>query len=108
MMIEPKNKMKSELSIKMQKEIEKKKTFVGQIIPHKGHTVWQINNETKEITKAEFSNSVYVIGQKNISEIIILEGFSYVSALSKKTALNKFRLNKNGSKQVFKEPIKLT
>lgn len=97
--------IKIEQSIKQQKQIEYE--LIGKIIPHEGHIVWEINKETLKIERAKFSNATYVLGAENKKEIIIKEGFAYVSAFNKKNALRKYKNGKNGSKQIDKNHLTL-
>jgi predicted nuclease with TOPRIM domain len=97
---------KIEVSVKQKKQQEYQ--LVDKIIPYPGHTIWKINNETLEIEKAKFINSVtFFVGETPKKEILIVEGHTYISALSKKTALKKFKNGKNGSVPMLKEPLKL-
>ena len=92
---------KDKMEISVQKKQQKEKELVGKIIPHPGHTVWEINNETLEIQEAKFEHKDFKFGfkvdQQN-QEIIIRSGFSYISALNKKSALKKYAKGENGSK----------
>jgi len=101
--IEPKTK--TELSVKQEKEI--KHELVGEIIPHEGHSIWEINNKTNEIKKAQFSNVTYTFGGEIKREIITKKGHSYVGALNKKNALKKYNKGENGSKIIPKNPLEL-
>lgn len=96
-------KTRVELSVKQKKQIEYE--LIGHIIPHEGHVIWQINKETLQIERAKFSNATYVFGGENKKEIIIKDGYAYVSALNKKNALKKYKNKTNGSKQVDKNPL---
>lgn len=98
-------KPKTELSVKQKKQVEHE--LIGNIIPHEGHIVWQINKETLEVSEAKYSNATYVLGGENKKEIIVKDGFYYVSALNKSNALRKFKQGKNGSKEIDKNPLKL-
>ena len=101
-----KEKDKMELSI--QKKQQKEKELVGKIIPHEGHKVWEINDETFEIKQAEFEKKTFIIGRNQMNpEIIIRSGFSYVSALNSKNALKKYKQGFNGSKKLGNMPMKL-
>lgn len=100
-----KQQNRTELSVKQKKQ--KEHELVGQLIPHKGHTIWEINNETLEVEKALFANVTYVIGRENKNEIYVREGFSYIAALSKQKALDKFYKGENGSKKMNSEPLSL-
>ncbi len=98
-------KSRIEVSVKQKKQVEHE--LIGNIILHEGHTLWQINKETLEIEKAKFSIATYVLGGENKKEIIVKDGFFYVSALNKKNALKKYLQGKNGTKQINKDPLKL-
>lgn len=88
------------MELSIEKRQQKEKELIGNIVPHAGHTVWEINNETLEITKASFQELTFILNQLNNShkEILIREGFTYVAALNKKNALKKFKQGNNGSK----------
>ena len=102
-------KEKTELQIQKKQQIERE--LVGKIIPHSGHTVWEINPETEEIEKAmylernwDFVTDISDLAD-NKTEVLYREGFVYVSALNKKNALKKYRQGKNGSKEIDKNPL---
>lgn len=99
------NKQQIEVSVKQKKKIEHE--LIGKIIPFEGHTIWQINKETLEVEKAKFSNTTYVVGIVNKKEIIIKDGFAFVSALNKRNALRKYKKGLNGSKPVIDNPLKI-
>lgn len=103
--LDQKIKAESELSVNQKKQVEY--DLIGQIIPHEGHVIWEINKETLEIKKAKFSNIAYVFGQENKNEIIQKEGFFYVSAINKKNALRKYKQGRNGTKIIDKAPLKI-
>lgn len=99
-------KGKTELSVEKEQEIARE--LVGQIIPHKGHTMFEINEETGEIQKATYiDKGVFIFGKKNHREVLIREGFFYTSALKKETALRKWKIRDNGSKILGDSEIKL-
>jgi hypothetical protein len=99
---------KDKMEISIQKKQQKEKEFVGKIIPHAGHKVYEINEETLEIELAKYELKTYFIGQNhNNAEIIIRSGFAYVSALNSKNALKKYKKGVNGSKELGSMPIKL-
>jgi hypothetical protein len=103
--IEIKQKDQLEISIKQKKQVEKK--FIGDIIPHNGHKVWKINKETLEIEEAKYLNTAFYIGKENKKEILVTDGFEYVSALNKKNALKLFTKGKVGGKEIIENPLKL-
>lgn len=100
-------KTKTELSIKKQQQIERE--FIGRIIPYPNHKIWEINKETLEIKEAMFIDKPFIFGQKSIHnlEVLYREGYAYVGALNKKTAMKHFHNGKNGSKPVTSDPLKL-
>jgi hypothetical protein len=87
-----------EISVKQKKQVEHE--LIGKIIPHHGHIIWEINKETLEVTKAKFSSASYQMFGDIKKEIIVKEGFYYVSALNTKNALKKYLKGKNGSKEM--------
>lgn len=99
---------KDKMEISIQKKQQKEKELVGKIIPHGNHKVWEINDETLEVQEAKYEQQNFIFGIKNTNpEIIIRSGFSYVSALTKKTALKKYKNGQNGSKEMGNMEIKL-
>lgn len=104
--IEIKQKDKLEISIKQKKQVEKK--LIGDIIPYNGHKIWKINKETLEIEEAKYLNTAFYIDKENKKEILVADGFEYVSALNKKNALKLFTKGKVGGKEINKNPLKLT
>ncbi len=103
--LELKNTYGVEISVKQKKQVEHE--LIGKIIPHDGHKIWKINNDTNEVEEAKFSNATYHFGEEIKKEIIIQQGFTYVSALNIKNALKKFRKGENGSRPIDKNPLKL-
>ncbi len=93
-----------ELSVQQKKQVEHQ--LIGEIVPHQGHQIWQINIETLEVTLAKYSNATATFGMEVKKEIIKKVGFNYVSALNKKNALKKHLAGVNGSKPLSKEPLK--
>lgn len=106
-MFDKKEKEKSELHVQQLKQIERR--LIGEIVPHKNHTVFEIERSTGKIEVAKFIEKTYVFGGKENSkrEIYKRNDYDYVSALSKKTAPNKWRKGKDGSKEFSKNPIKI-
>lgn len=99
-------KEKTELSVEKKQEIARE--LVGKIIPHAGHKMFEINEETGDIQKAMvIGKGEFIFGKKNHTEILVREGYFYVSALKKKTALKKWRARNNGSKIIGDLGIKL-
>lgn len=94
---------KLEISIQQKKQVEKK--FINDIVPHNGHKIWKINEDTLEVEEAKFSNVTFVLNSENKKEIIIQNGFSYVSALNKKNALKLYNQGKIGGKDIDDKPL---
>lgn len=103
--IELKIKDKTEVSIKQKKQVEKK--LIGDIVPNNGHKTWKINKETLEIEEAKYLNTAFHIGKENKREILVTDGFEYVSALNKKNALKLFAKGKVGGKEIIENPLTL-
>jgi len=103
--LEVKPKDKLEISVQQKKQIEKK--LIGDIVPNNGHKIWKINEETMEVEEAKYLNDAFIIGTENKKEILITNGFFYVSALNKKNALKLYRKGKVGGKDIDKDPLKL-
>lgn len=98
-------KDKQEVSIKQKKQIEHE--LIGKIMPHSNHVVWEIDKDTLEIKKAEYSIATAIhFGDKPKNEIIVKPNCAYVSALNKKNALKQYRKGRNGTKEVWNEPMK--
>jgi hypothetical protein len=102
-MEELKNRNKIEISVKKQVQIEKE--LIGKIIPHRNHILFEINNETGEISEAtylpvptfvKFGEKV----EKPKKQALVRDGFSYVSAMNKKNALKKYFKGSNGGKEL--------
>ena len=55
MKLDSKNKQKDEIQIE-KKQFEKKEIFVKRIIPHKNHSVFEYDLDSKELKLAEFEN----------------------------------------------------
>lgn len=104
--IEIKQKDTLEVTIKQKKQVEKK--LIRDIVPHNGHKIWKINKETLEIEEAKYLNTAFFIGKENKKEILVVDGFEYVSALNKKNALKLYSKGKVGGKDINEKPLKLT
>lgn len=86
-MKETQTHLKDQTAEVYQKPVEKKLIRLGSIIPKRGHTLFKINVETMEVSKADF-NEVAVSFDGAIKRKVVIEpGFDYVSALNAKNAL---------------------
>ncbi len=78
------------------KEIDKEQKLVGRIVPYKGHTLFEINCTTGDITEAEYKldavkyENVVKGDLQKIRKVITKENCLYISCLNKKTAKKKF------------------
>lgn len=79
----------ADISIEKKVEVEKLQK-VGQLKPHKGHTVYQYNTQTGAITQAVFEDLIIgVMGAKQNKRILVQKECIYVSALNLKNAAKK-------------------
>lgn len=73
-----------------QKEEEKTEKMVGQLKPHRGHTIFEYNKETGSLIKATFDDVVFdITKEKQQKRITINENCVYISALNLKNAAKK-------------------
>lgn len=80
-----------EIELRVERQHKKQVDYVGSFIRHNGHTIWQLNLKTQEITPAEFSEEVIDFETKaSKRKIIAKPGHWYCSALNIKTAFKKF------------------
>ena len=98
-----------ELNLKKKKEIEY--VLEGTIKPIKGHFIWELNEETGEIKKAEFKRNTAVAFSTTLppEELIIKAESVYSTALNvanaKKNYLND---NRQSSYYVKEAPMSLS
>ncbi len=77
-------------------EMEKKEPetkLLGSISPKKGHRLFQLDNETGEVTEAHVEGKLIEMpnGRKEIrKQVFIRDKFLYISALNKKNAIKRF------------------
>lgn len=102
---EAKGETKIEISVNQKKQVEHQ--LIGKIMPHEGHSIWEVNDETLEIGKAKFSNATYQFGGENKKEIITKKGYTYISALNKKNVLKKYKKGVDGGRPVSEHPLPL-
>jgi len=98
---------KTEQTVKQQKQEERKKKLIGQIIPHNGHSIFKLNEETLEISEPKYIQKAWIFNGENKPEVLVEEGFFYVSALNEKNALKKYNQGRNGSKDISDSPLSL-
>ena len=98
------NQERIELNVKKKQEIEY--VLQGTIKPQAGHFVWEINEETGEIKKAEFKKVTAVFGVKvPPKELIIKADYIYIPALNAENAKRKYLKNKEQSAYYTKPTV---
>ena len=78
-----------------EKQQEKKNQLLGNIRPHRGHTLYKVNVKTLEVTEAVFEKqdiewAIATSSKKQAKKILIEKGCIYISALNEKNAVKKF------------------
>ena len=94
-----------EVSVTQKKQVEH--LFVGKIVPFEGHKIWKINVKTLEVEEAKYTNATYHLFSEHKKEIIIENGFDYVSALNKENAIKKHKKGLNGSRPITNNPMSI-
>ncbi len=85
-----------ELNVKKKQEIEY--VLQGTIKPQTGHFVWELNEETVEIKKAEFKRNTAIYGAElPPEELVIKANCIYIPALNSENAKRKYLKNKEQS-----------
>lgn len=98
------NQNKVELNVKKKQEIEY--VLQGTIKPQTGHFIWELNEETGEIKKAEFKRTTAVFGAAiPPEELIVKAGCIYIPALNAENAKRKYLKNKEQSAYYVKPPV---
>ena len=99
----PGNQDKTEVSIKRRQEIEY--VLQGTIKPKKGHFVWEVNENTGDVKKAEFKKATAIFGASiPPDELVVKPNCIYIPALNSKNAIQKYLKDKNQSAYYHKEP----
>lgn len=85
---------KVELNVKKQQQIES--LLEGTIKPIKGHFVWEINEETGDIKKAEYRKDTVVAfsTQSHKEKLVTKPDCVYIPALNAENAKKKYLKNK--------------
>lgn len=97
-------KNQDKTAVVAERQQEKELKLVGRIQPHRGHTLFKVDRETLEISKAEFETVDITFeqaqeGKRPSKKVIVEEGFVYVSALNEKNVIKKLpRLGVNINK----------
>jgi hypothetical protein len=79
-----------ELTVKKKQEIER--MLEGKIKPRKSHFVWELNEETGEIRKAEFKRTTAVAFHATLPtyELVVKLDCVYIPALNAENAKKKY------------------
>lgn len=98
------NQERIELNVKNKQEIEY--FLQGTIKPKTGHFIWELNEETGEIKKAEFKKTTAVFGAAIPPEdLIVKSDCIYIPALNAENAKKKYLKNNNQSAYYVKPAI---
>lgn len=86
------SKEKTELIVEQHKQIRR----VDRIVPHPGHSIFEVNCITGEVKKVEYARGNVVIDPKGKprttpGKLIVNKDCYYVSALNKKNAIKKIK-----------------
>lgn len=83
-----------ELNVKKKQKIEY--VLQGRLIPNAGHFIWELNEETGEIRKAEFKkDTAILLGALPPDELMVKPDCIYIPALNAENAKKKYLKNKN-------------
>lgn len=82
--------IKESIKIHAERQHEKQRKHVGSFIKHNGHTIWQIDLKTQEITPETFSEEFYTLEGGITRNIVKKDNYWYCSALNKNNAFKKF------------------
>jgi hypothetical protein len=96
------DKISEKNAIELTQEENKKVeyAYLNSIIPHSGHTLFEINPKDNSIKEAEFRvNTTYVLGDslQSKKEVIRNKGMVYISALNKSSAMNRYNKGKGSA-----------
>lgn len=100
------NANRVELNVKKQQEIEY--VLEGTIKPKRGHFVWELNEETGEIKKAEYKTvtaTFNILSEKPAQKLIVNADCVYIPALNKENAKAKYLRNKEQVYYYSKPPL---
>lgn len=98
------NHNKTELSVKKKQEVEY--VLEGSLKPQRGQFIWEVNELTGEIKKAEFKRKVAAFSAKlPPEELVMKSGCIYIPALNEKNAMKKYLKEKRQSEYYAKPPL---
>jgi hypothetical protein len=100
---------KTKYEVNVKKEVQEERTlkYIGTKKQHENHTLFKIDIKTGEVSGANYVKKPWIFNGENKLEILIEEGYEYVSALNEQNALKKLREGKSGFKESVANPIKL-
>jgi hypothetical protein len=94
-------KKKDKLEIKQQKKQQIEYELIGSIQPLPNHFIFEINEETGEVKKADYEVVETVVFNWNETKIpkklMINDNCIYIPAMNKENAIKKYNKNKNQS-----------
>jgi hypothetical protein len=95
------NRLKDRLEIKQQQKKQIEYELIGSIQPLPNHFIFEINEETGEVNKADYEIPKTIVFNwyktKIPKKLMINENCIYIPAMNKENALKKYLKNKNQS-----------
>lgn len=100
-------KVRDRVEVSTQAQEERELELIKTLIPHNGHTLFEVNRKTLEIKEAEYTYQKtfklrvsWKSGDKIAGgrSLIVNPDCEYVLALNKKSAIKKFKENRDGSR----------
>ena len=81
------------LEISATAPIKKELKHIGSLIPHKGHTCWELDLKTGDVIPAVFDTTAVAYESPSgiTKKLIIKENCIYTTALNKKNAFKHFK-----------------
>jgi len=107
MKIEPELKPETQLEVVVNQQKQIEHEFMGFLVPHSGHKIWELEVATGIIKEAKYSSNTYKAFGENKKEIIVKEGCMYASALNPKNAMRKIMQGKPSGKRINTNPMQL-
>ena len=100
------NPNQTEINVKKKQEIEY--VLEGTIKPQTGHFVWELNEETGEVKKAEYKRdtiSFNAFTKQEPEKLVVNPDCIYIPALNIENAKKKYLKNKEQSAYYVKPPV---
>jgi hypothetical protein len=107
-------KEKIESVVKKQQQQEFK--YLGNLRPLRGHILWKINIKTLEVSQATYKQNKTIswdeavnlyVGIPDVKEVVVEQGFEYISALTKEKALERYKSGKGSAKMNEQQPLNI-